>query len=154
MRPSNGAACHAVSVRVDLNVIAGLDKPRSGFCARRICSAGVKVPLTPRTASREALFALGRNEKIGSFVEQHGMRLGAAQFVAGPTIEDGMTTGRALERAGFGTYLIELGEDVVARTDVDRAVDDYLLSAGAARPRNAQIDDLDQAQPSGDGVQQ
>jgi proline dehydrogenase len=84
------------------------------------------MTFNPRTASREALFALSRNARVGSFIAQNGMRLGAAQFVAGPTIDDGMSIGRELESAGFNTYLIELGEGVVARLDVERAVDDYL----------------------------
>jgi proline dehydrogenase len=92
----------------------------------RVCSTGVKMKLSPRSASREALFALSRSTRVGSFIEQHGMRFGADQFVAGPTIDEGIATGRGLEEAGFRTYLIELGEDVVARSDVERVVDDYL----------------------------
>jgi len=58
------------------------------------------------------------------------MGLGAARFVAGPTVEEGLAMLRQLENEGYRTYAIELGEDVVTREDVQRTVDDYAQLLG------------------------
>ncbi|MGH2400545.1 MAG: proline dehydrogenase family protein, partial [bacterium] len=62
--------------------------------------------------SRRLILSLASNPAIRRFVRRYGMRLGAARFVAGETLDESVRTLRRLNDAGLMTNTTLLGEIV------------------------------------------
>ena len=63
-------------------------------------------------ALRKAILAAARNRALGRFVQRHGMRLGAARFVAGTTLDECVAAIRRLNGDGLHANTTLLGEGV------------------------------------------
>jgi len=62
--------------------------------------------------TRRLILSLAQNPTLRRFVRRHGMRLGAARFVAGETLDDCVVVLRRLNAAGLMTNTTLLGESV------------------------------------------
>jgi proline dehydrogenase len=74
---------------------------------------------------RSAILAAADSPRIGRFVGRYGMRLGAARFVAGETLDDAVVTLRRLNEQGLRTNTTLLGEGVENREATSRVVEAY-----------------------------
>jgi proline dehydrogenase len=74
---------------------------------------------------RKAILAATGNGALAALGRRYGMRLGAARFVAGDTLEDCIGVLRSLHARGLAGYAVLLGESVTARPAVDAAVHAY-----------------------------
>jgi proline dehydrogenase len=63
---------------------------------------------------RSAILAAARNAGVRRFVGAYGMRLGAARFVAGETLDAAVPVLRALNERGLYANTSLLGEDVTS----------------------------------------
>src|SRR5215211_2959357 len=69
-----------------------------------------RISATP--TFRKVILKATSNETVSRFVRQHGMRLGAARFVAGETLDEAIQALRALNEQGFVCNTTILGEGV------------------------------------------
>jgi proline dehydrogenase len=74
---------------------------------------------------RKAILAAADSARVGRFVRRHGMRLGAARFVAGETFADAIPVLRGLNERGLRANTTLLGEGVRDRTETERVLDAY-----------------------------
>ena len=74
---------------------------------------------------RKAILAAADSARVGRFVRRHGMRLGAARFVAGETFADAIPVLRGLNERGLRANTTLLGEGVRDRAETDRVVAEY-----------------------------
>jgi proline dehydrogenase len=74
---------------------------------------------------RSAILAVADSRRIKRFVGRYGMRLGAARFVAGETLDEAVVTLRRLNGQGLRTNTTLLGEDVGDPEAAGRVVDAY-----------------------------
>jgi proline dehydrogenase len=74
---------------------------------------------------RGAILAAADSPRIQQFVGRYGMRLGAARFVAGETLDQAVVTLRRLNEQGLRTNTTLLGEGVENREATGRVVDAY-----------------------------
>ncbi len=74
---------------------------------------------------RRAILAAAGSPTIQRFVRRHGMRLGAARFVGGETLDEAVVTLRRLEERGLRTNTTLLGEEVADRAAAERVVEAY-----------------------------
>lgn len=77
------------------------------------------------SAARSAILAAAGNRVTERFMSRYGMRLGAARFVAGETVDHCCATIAGLNREGFKCNATELGEAVATAADAERALADY-----------------------------
>ena len=77
------------------------------------------------TVLRSAILAAADNPRIRRFVGRYGMRLGAARFVAGETLDKAVVTLRRLNEQGLRTNTTVLGEGVKDREATGRVVEAY-----------------------------
>ena len=75
---------------------------------------------------RRIVLAMSRNPRIVRWVRRYGMRLGAARFVAGETLDECVLVLRRLNEMGFVTNTTLLGEDVDDAAAATRVVEEYL----------------------------
>jgi proline dehydrogenase len=75
---------------------------------------------------RRIIVAMSRQPRIVRWVRRYGMRLGAARFVAGETLDECVRVLRRLNEMGFATNTSLLGEDVDNAAAAERVVDEYL----------------------------
>jgi proline dehydrogenase len=68
--------------------------------------------IDPNVLYRKLILSATQNRVVERIVSRHGMRLGAARFVAGETIDECVATLRRLEAAGLHTNTTLLGEHV------------------------------------------
>ncbi|MGH7611631.1 MAG: proline dehydrogenase family protein [Candidatus Dormibacteria bacterium] len=96
---------------------------------------------TLNSIARTAILAAAHNRGTEALVNRFGMRLGAARFVAGETLEQELQLLRRLTQQGFKCNATELGEAVTSQEDADGAVSDYqeLLQRIAAERLNASV---------------
>ena len=73
-------------------------------------------------ASRRAILALADSPQLDRIVRKHGMRLGAARFVAGETLDELVPVLHRLENQGLLTNTTLLGEGVRSAGDADAVV--------------------------------
>jgi proline dehydrogenase len=74
---------------------------------------------------RRAILAAAGSQAIRRFVGRYGMRLGAARFVAGETLDDCVRVIRGLNDAGFHANTTLLGEDTADRAGAGAVVELY-----------------------------
>ena len=75
---------------------------------------------------RRAILAAADSGGVRRVVDRYGMRLGAARFVAGETIDEAVPVLRRLNERGLATNTTLLGESVRSRAETDRVTDDYV----------------------------
>ena len=80
---------------------------------------------TANAASRRAILALAENPQLDRLVRRHGMRLGAARFVAGETLDQAVPILRRLQEQGLLTNTTLLGEGVRSEEETRAVVDEY-----------------------------
>ena len=74
------------------------------------------------SALRRAILAAADSPSMQRFVRRHGMRLGAARYVAGETLDQAVPVLRRLNELGLVTNTTLLGEHVADRETVERIV--------------------------------
>jgi proline dehydrogenase len=75
---------------------------------------------------RRAILAATESAAIRRFVRRHGMRLGAARFVAGETLDGAVPVLRRLNEQGLLTNTTLLGEDVRSEAETHGVVAAYV----------------------------
>jgi proline dehydrogenase len=80
---------------------------------------------TLNAASRKAILAAADSPRVQRLVQTHGMRLGAARFVAGETLEDSIAALRRLNAQGLHANTTLLGEAVHDEATTQQVVAEY-----------------------------
>lgn len=78
-------------------------------------------------AARKAILAAAGSPRIRRLVRRHGMRLGAARFVAGETLDEAVGVLRGLNENGLKANTTLLGEHVADRGETLAVVEEYEL---------------------------
>src|SRR5690242_15221380 len=76
-------------------------------------------------AFRHAILAAVGNPAVESFMRRYGMRLGAARFVAGETLDAAVPVLRRLNERGLATNTTLLGEGTRERAQAEAATRTY-----------------------------
>jgi len=84
----------------------------------------VAVDLNPMF--RSLILSATQNRAVAGLVRKHGMRLGAARFVAGETLDEAVEVLRRLNQQGLYTNTTLLGEGVRDRDQARAVVEEYL----------------------------
>src|SRR3954468_16442773 len=97
--------------------------------------------MTVDAVLRKGILAAATDRRIAGFVRRHGMRLGAARFVAGETLEECLAVLARLNERGWCSNTTLLGEDVRDRAEAVAVADDYrrILDALAERGLRANV---------------
>lgn len=74
---------------------------------------------------RAVILRAAESGRLRMLVERHGMRLGASRFVAGTTLDECVAVLRHLNEQGLHANTTLLGEAIVDRDAVERAVSEY-----------------------------
>jgi proline dehydrogenase len=74
---------------------------------------------------RSVILAAADSPRLRRFVDRYGMRLGAARFVGGETLDEVVVTLRGLNEQGFRTNTTLLGEHVADRSEADQVTNTY-----------------------------
>jgi proline dehydrogenase len=74
---------------------------------------------------RSVILAAADSPRLRRFVDRYGMRLGAARFVGGETLDEVVFTLRGLNEQGFRTNTSLLGEHVADRAEADQVATTY-----------------------------
>ena len=74
---------------------------------------------------RKGILAAADSRRVQRFVRRHGMRLGAARFVAGETLEDAVSVLRRLNDQGLWANTTLLGEGVLEPAHTEAVVAAY-----------------------------
>ena len=74
---------------------------------------------------RKLILAAAKSSLIQRFVNRFGMKLGAARFVAGQTLDEAVPVLRGLDERGFATNTTLLGEDVATEAEARAVADAY-----------------------------
>ena len=83
---------------------------------------GVRGPVA---VSRKLILAAAQSPRVRSFVGKHGMRLGAARFVAGETLDECVAVLRRLNEQGLHANTTILGEDVADAEEARAVATEY-----------------------------
>jgi len=78
-----------------------------------------------QAVSRSFILRAAEHPSVAGFVQRHGLRLGAARFVAGVTLDECVRVLRSLEDRGFLTNTTLLGERVADEKEVARVAEAY-----------------------------
>lgn len=76
-------------------------------------------------ALRKAILAAADSRRVQSLVRRHGMRLGAARFVAGESLDECIAVLRRLNDQGLHANTTMLGEGVLEPGETERVVSAY-----------------------------
>lgn len=85
----------------------------------------MRVATTTNAVFRKGILAASQNRVVSRVVRRHGMRLGAARFVAGETLDEAVGVLRRLNDAGLVTNTTILGEGVRDAASAQRVADAY-----------------------------
>lgn len=85
-----------------------------------------RAGLDPNPLFRKLILAATQNRAVKGIVRRHGMRLGAARFVAGETLEECIATLQSLDNQGLHTNTTLLGEHVESEAATREVVETYL----------------------------
>ncbi len=105
-------------------------------------SAGLKtVSDAASGALRKTILAAAASGQLKSIVDRYGMRLGAARFVAGETLDECVEVLRSLNERGLRANTTLLGEGVSSSDEVRRVIEAYeqILSRLAAERLDANV---------------
>ena len=80
---------------------------------------------TLNSALRKGILATADSRRIRGFVRKHGMRLGAARFVAGETLDDAVPVLRGLNAKGLRANTTLLGEGVTHAAETRAVAERY-----------------------------
>jgi proline dehydrogenase len=75
--------------------------------------------------ARKAILAAATDRRVGAFMRRYGMRLGAARFVAGETLDEALGVLAGLNAKGLYANTTLLGEDVTSREETAAVVAEY-----------------------------
>jgi proline dehydrogenase len=75
---------------------------------------------------RKWILSSSQNRVVRRFVSAYGMRLGAARFVAGETLDECIEVLRSLNAKGLAANTTLLGEDVLDEAEAEAVVEAYL----------------------------
>ena len=75
--------------------------------------------------ARKAILAAATDRRVGAFMRRYGMRLGAARFVAGETLDEALVVLAELNAKGLHANTTLLGEDVTSREETAAVVAEY-----------------------------
>jgi proline dehydrogenase len=75
--------------------------------------------------ARTSILAVATNRHVHRFMDRYGMRLGAARFVAGETLDECLDVLAGLNAKGLHTNTTLLGEDVTSREETKTVVAAY-----------------------------
>jgi proline dehydrogenase len=93
--------------------------------------SGARRPIVARPAaalesmSRRAILAAAESARVRRLVGRYGMRLGAARFVAGETLDDAVRVIGSLNGRGLRANTTLLGEGVTSRAETEAVVAEY-----------------------------
>jgi proline dehydrogenase len=92
-------------------------------------------------ALRKAILAAAESRRVQRLVARHGMRLGAARFVAGETLDECIAVLRSLNEQGLAANTTLLGEGVLEPAQTDAVVAAYreVIERIAAEGLNANV---------------
>ena len=79
----------------------------------------------PNAFLRKSILAGAGNPVVQRFVGRHGMRLGAARFVAGETLDEAVSVLRRLNEQGLYANTTLLGEDTASEEEAAAVVEEY-----------------------------
>jgi proline dehydrogenase len=88
-------------------------------------TTSARMPISLNPLFRRAILGATGNRLVAGGVRRYGMRLGAARFVAGETLDECVVVLRALNEAGLRTNTSLLGEGVREERAVHTVVDTY-----------------------------
>jgi len=74
---------------------------------------------------KQTILAAAESPRLQRVVQRHGMRLGAARFVAGETLDDAVVVLRRLNESGLRANTTLLGEGVGSEAETRAVVDSY-----------------------------
>jgi proline dehydrogenase len=74
---------------------------------------------------RKAILAAATDRRTRAFVDRYGMRLGAARFVAGETLDDCLAVLADLNAKGLHANTTLLGEDIESREETEAVVAEF-----------------------------
>jgi proline dehydrogenase len=74
---------------------------------------------------RKAILAAATDRRTRAFMDRYGMRLGAARFVAGETLDDCLAVLAGLNAKGLHANTTLLGEDVESREETEAVVAEF-----------------------------
>lgn len=77
------------------------------------------------SVARTSILAAAQDRHIEAFMNRYGMRLGAARFVSGESLDQAAAVVRRLNAQGFKCNVTELGEAVLTEADAELAVASY-----------------------------
>ncbi|HEY8449159.1 MAG TPA: proline dehydrogenase family protein, partial [Bacillota bacterium] len=101
-------------------------------------------------ASRRLILALAEQPAVQQWVRRHGMRLGAARFVAGETVDAAIRRVRELNGDGFKATIDYLGESARSAEEARQALAVYL--ALTERMRAEAVDSTISVKPTQMGL--
>ncbi|MFT4038481.1 MAG: proline dehydrogenase family protein [Thermomicrobiales bacterium] len=93
-----------------------------------MAATGSRFPISAQDLNpifRSGILAATGNPAVANVVKQHGMRLGAARFVAGESFDEAVPVLRDLNQKGLRTNTTLLGEGVRDEAAVRAVVDEY-----------------------------
>ena len=85
--------------------------------------------------ARKLIFIAAGSKLVQRFVNRFGMKLGAARFVAGQTLDEAVPVLRGLNEKGLATNTAILGEDVMTEAEANAVADQYIAGSRAHRRR-------------------
>jgi proline dehydrogenase len=76
--------------------------------------------------ARKLILVAAGSKLVQRFVNRFGMKLGAARFVAGQTLDEAVPVLRGLNDKGLATNTTILGEDVLTEAEANAVADQYI----------------------------
>jgi proline dehydrogenase len=104
-------------------------------------AAAAQLRSAVEAGERRAILAAADSRRVQRIVRRHGMRLGAARFVAGETLDECVVVLRRLNEQGLHANTTLLGEGVLEPTESERVVVAYeeILDRLAAEQLKANV---------------
>ena len=100
----------------------------------KIATSVPDLPLS--NLPRKAILAAATHRAPRAFVNRYGMRLGAARFVAGETLEQCLDVLASLNEDGLYANTTLLGEDVESRAEAERVLAEFTTVLDRIAERN------------------
>jgi proline dehydrogenase len=85
----------------------------------------LEIDVAPSSLPRAAILRAAESRRLRRIVDRYGMRLGAARFVAGETLDECVVVLRRLNEAGLRVNTTLLGEDVRSTEETAAVVEQY-----------------------------